>query len=422
MPDKLYEAPQPKGFTPQEWLRLQIEYLDSAKANKFVSEAKIAGYDDVKKYLKDMGFKDVESYYNAVRNSYAEMANNAWKTNNWTILPEWGDMRKYWVGREGTVLADNRLVEAGGVYYEPNTGMPVDPRSAQSILNDVLQTDTGLTDYQKAQLTLDIRNAERLETQATQAQSNWERQFQYETQQATQQDTLEQERQKLWSQYELDRANRALEFERGGPMNWIKRWYNTNAPNPYEQTQLTQQQVAEQGWMGITEARQKLLQEDPTSQIPTTQEFISDPQAQEVAQTIGQAAPQGSPASELAGLIKQYGSIIQQQQKLAAQMQSGEVAYPTQKPTAPNLPANLAPFTQAGVAGQPISQNLTLPTPSGQQWGRADWRTQQQYGGLADWVGGVGNIQNILQNMQSMATQAPSGVGSKRWIPTRQRM
>jgi len=195
MPDKYKEAQIAGSSSENEIARRYYELL-----NRILSSSLVAIKND-KKYTDD----DAERFEASIQPTLTA-ARESLKSGEYWALPHQDLWDTAWLGvfndpNIGAKTKSPDVREFGGDFYD-DQGRILERSFAINKMKTYQQESSGeMTEYQRSQLDIDIRNAERLETQATQAQSNWERQFQYETQQATQQDTLEQERQKLWSQY-----------------------------------------------------------------------------------------------------------------------------------------------------------------------------------------------------------------------------
>lgn len=86
------------------------------------------------------------------------------------------------------------------------------------------------------------------------------------------------------------------------------------------------------------------------------------------------------------------------------------------RPTAPPMPAELAPFLPAGVTGQPIQRGWQMPPPSAQLWGRTPPSTREQLRGYTQFGGGQ-TYEDLMWQMEQMRPR-PTYAG--RWRAARQ--
>jgi len=231
-------------------------------------------------------------------------------------------------------------------------------------------------------------------------------------------------------EYERDIALLERDLMAGGPINWVKLWQARNMPSPWQPTPPTRQENALSALAEITRT-EGLIKEHEAAALKafeTAGSWISG----ESGFITGEEPVEYKRAKTLTKLVqdeqklldwqhKTHDPAIQEQQRIAKEgMETGYWSPQVGRPTTPPLPEELSPFVTRGEAGQPISQKMQLTTPSLQQWGQTPWATQQKFGGLAEWMGGVGTYRNILGQMEMMRPTAPGGVGRTSWTPTRQ--
>lgn len=85
------------------------------------------------------------------------------------------------------------------------------------------------------------------------------------------------------------------------------------------------------------------------------------------------------------------------------------------RPTAPPMPAELAPFLPQAVVGEPIQKGWQIPPPSAQLWGRTPPSTRAMLRGYTQW-GGEQPYEDIMWGQQQRQMPTPTG----RWGPARQ--
>lgn len=199
----------------------------------------------------------------------------------------------------------------------------------------------------------------------------------------------------------FEQARQSILQTATSPADWIARWQAENAPNPYVEPPLTNQEELERVqsekayWEGL--ASPAIAKDFTGSGAPRITPL------QQKAAAVGQIGAEGAAAN-----IAMWQDII-------AREGAGGVPQPVQ-PGGPPAPAWLPGFVPGQVAGQPISR-LPIQTPSGQQLARTPSSVLQGLSGYAEWYGGR-PLTDILEYAASMQPQDPK-LGRPRWTPPR---
>jgi len=234
----------------------------------------------------------------------------------------------------------------------------------------------------------------------------------------------QQERQQSWSQLQAQqeqdwrtwKAERLLELERGGPVNWIKLFQLENAPSPF----AMQIPSPEQGALGVMET------------IRETENMIKQHEAAAL-QALGKAGyeefgefntAEYERAKNLISTVKETQKLLSELHKtydpeIRAQQATARTAMRTgeftggrefEKPTTPPTPAFLDPFVQTRT-GEPIRQERAI-VPSGQQYGQFTPTQAQQFGGYLEYakMGPAQNLADLQELVRQSLPQPTRGV------------
>ncbi len=196
-------------------------------------------------------------------------------------------------------------------------------------------------------------------------------------------------RRELASEFDAWKAQQMLALERGGPRNWIKRFFleKLRLPEVAEGAEPSRPTVmTNPPWLGPEATPFQLGSDEPASTFDPFQHGIIPP-------TVKRDAGGGATGATRAQLAREEFRIP------------------------PSFPGALSQLIPGLTPGEPISK-VPVRTPSGQLWARTPESTKQMFAGYLDWVGQP--FGDVLGQMAMMQPQDPIGARFRRWQPARQ--
>ena len=352
-------------------------------------------------------------------------------------LPLWNENEDYFVKNYGEPVAGGKLIKAGNAYYKrytDKTVMPVtDPKEIQSYFgtgddSDVLAREK--FNYQK------MMDAQQL--WGEQAQQKQQSVFDKLGYNQAMQSLRDKEAQmpELKAQ-EYERARWDILSQANQPVDWIKKWYAGNTPNPWRSENPLQARAFE--GQNLIGQRQEQLQQQNQWQagqgnplkFNENSDWSFSPQDYNQFQAVVPKQGDGKDwygeaVSSLAEAIRTYTPIIQEQQALAAASvvpgtsgAAGRIGTQSGvRQTSPNAPSWLSRYASNQWAGQPITKQ-EIATPSGQSWSAALPSEKEGLRGYVNWAG-QDDWSDVMARMNQMLPGNPRGAGRESWRPIRQ--
>lgn len=412
-------APQQYGgevFTPEEYLSWLASLLD-----KWLAQGQIT----------------MEQYTTLRDNALTALNEGQWGPS----LPYWSDFYKQFTAV--TPEPQMKLSEEtwGGQLF-------LVPRDAQGNIA------TGYSGYFR---NLGPTKAGELTAQQRLEATQWEKQFEWQQQQARMELQWQQQQagwEQQYRQQQLALQQRAYEATTAAmpPSGWIEQWLRTQSrvgyrPEP-KHKRMTEQQYATRFRETIPKARQAIEGWERGQRLPSISEmplrgnwiYIDEttPTRGLITHTITEpgirpeyVAPATGLPSIATGMWTTPSGVVAPKEEFSRLSEIGYqmVAPPPKPPTAkkkkavvrrpttPPAPPGLSQFVPSQVTGQPITR-APITTPSGQQWAQTPWSQQEMLRGYGAWTGEP--LEDVMQRMWAMQPQTPLGAGRQRWAAAKQ--